>query len=492
MEQSSDSRPNNSTYSVALIILAMILFWQVLGHDFFIFDDAMHIYEHPQVKSFSLKALFALWKESLIAMTYTFWGIISYFFGTQNATPFHFTSILLHGLNSILCFQFIKIVLNTYYKKEVKNLNEISFWATLFFLVHPLKVETIAWASSLKDLLSSFFALSALLLFFKSRYKDIFIYDFLFIAFTCLGIFSKQNIVILPCLFVFFDLTLFKYSLLESIRKNIIVVIMGLIVGFYHIDIIAESFKFSSANLSGRFLLALESIKHYLIKFIIPYPLSFDYGKTIENFILNWESSSFFRLGPLFTLILIFSLALSFIKGKRKYFFIGLMTFLILILPTLGIITFPFQNFSTVADRFFYLPSIGFSLIIAFLFVDFKIHQNKALLGLSTIFLIIFMGITLYQIKVWEKPEKILGKTLDINPQSYPLHISYATLMKNKGDFKSAAIHYSKALNLRPNMIEPRQGLESALIKIGRYDLVEKLKIKNFINDLKRELGKAP
>src|SRR5210317_1712317 len=140
MEYNPHRRLYNSTYSIALFIFGIILFWEVLGHNFFIFDDSAHIFENPLISSFSLKSLISLWKNSFIAMTYSLWGTISYFFGSKNTMAFHAVNIFFHCINSVLCFYLIKRVLEVYYGKNIQYLQEISFFSALIFLVHPLKV----------------------------------------------------------------------------------------------------------------------------------------------------------------------------------------------------------------------------------------------------------------------------------------------------------------------------------------------------------------
>ncbi|MDH5581262.1 MAG: hypothetical protein OEY33_05100, partial [Bdellovibrionales bacterium] len=144
-----------------------------------------------------------------------------------------------------------------------------------------------------------------------------------------------------------------------------------------------------------------------------------------------------------------------------------------------------------VADRFFYLPSLGFSLILAFLFVDYKLNENKKFLTAFTIYLFLCTALSLVQIGYWKEPKYIIAKNLQVTPDSYALNISYGTIMKNEENYRKAAYHYSVALRLKPEMEEPRANLEMLLKKINRPDLIEKLKIQNFILDIKKELSKA-
>src|SRR5208337_4422888 len=185
---------------VLLVIACLATYGRILGNDFVNYDDNRLITENNYVQTgFDAQSV----KWALANASLEYWHPLTWLsimlewrlFGT-NASFYHLISLLLHLGAALFLFLFLN--------KATKRLWPSAFVAALFAL-HPLRVESVAWASELKDVLSMFFGMATLYAYAryveKSRLSKYFI---CFILFT-LSIMSKPTLVTLPCVLLLLD-----------------------------------------------------------------------------------------------------------------------------------------------------------------------------------------------------------------------------------------------------------------------------------------------
>src|SRR5271157_1583026 len=183
-----------------LIIASFIAFGRILGNDFVNFDDNVYITENNHIHS-GLNSATIKWAFSAVVSSN--WHpltwlshILDWSLFKDHAGGHHLISLLLHIASVILLFIFLN--------RTTKSLWPSAFVAALFAL-HPLRVESVAWAAERKDVLSMFFGMATLYAYAryveKSRISKYFI---CFILFT-LSIMSKPTLVTLPCVMLLLD-----------------------------------------------------------------------------------------------------------------------------------------------------------------------------------------------------------------------------------------------------------------------------------------------
>src|SRR5271157_4729935 len=185
---------------VLLVIACLATYGRILGNDFVNYDDDRLITENNYVQT-GFDAQSVKWAFTNASLEY--WHPLTWLsimlewrlFGT-NASFYHLVSLLLH-IGAVL---FLFLFLN----KATKRLWPSAFVAALFAL-HPLRVESVAWVSEHKDVLSMFFGMATLYAYAqyveKSRISKYFICLILF----TLSIMSKPTLLTLPCVLLLLD-----------------------------------------------------------------------------------------------------------------------------------------------------------------------------------------------------------------------------------------------------------------------------------------------
>ncbi|RLC08223.1 MAG: hypothetical protein DRI57_24435, partial [Deltaproteobacteria bacterium] len=183
-----------------LVVATFVPYWQMGTHDFIVFDDNLYVSENPHVKAgLTLKSITWAFTAGHAAnwhpLTWLSHMLDSQIYGI-NPGNHHLSNLLFHMANTLLWFLILKQMTGALWKS--------AFVAALFAL-HPLHVESVAWLSERKDVLSTFFWILTLWAYVRyvrspkmSRY-------FLVCLFLSLGLMSKPMLVTLPCVLILLD-----------------------------------------------------------------------------------------------------------------------------------------------------------------------------------------------------------------------------------------------------------------------------------------------
>lgn len=286
-----------------------------------------------------------------------------YSIGGFNTVLFHATSILLHGINACLVYCLTYKLLNDLSRFTELNILLTSFLMSVFFIVHPLQVESVAWISASKILLSSLFYLAACLVFVrflanKEKWHEYLLSYILFV----LGLLSKEQTVVLPLMLVLFchwyGLKIMDRKVCKWLFPFVITsVAFGLIFIFVTRSDAATG-NSTSFTMVQRVVFACYAVAEYICKAVVPYNLHFKYFYPLQSdgTVPYWLFSY-----PLLIASAIVCLYPS-VRSNRSIRY-GLSIFLVHIFLVLGII--PMGRQHVVADRYMYLPIIGIGYIWA-------------------------------------------------------------------------------------------------------------------------------
>lgn len=394
---------------------------------------------------------------------YRLWGL--------NPVAYHGTNIVLHFLNAILFYLLLRLL-------GVPGAAAAAF----IFALHPVCVESVAWISERKNVLSTFFYLASALAFLRARrlrilrakHRRVLIYlsSLLLFAFALL---SKTVTFSLP----FALLILIWWKDGKWRRKDLIevlpMVMMGAatagftiwmerhVVGVTNIDL--------GLSIPGRFALAGKVIFFYAAKILVPVHLSFIYPR--------WN------IGGNPGRLLLYPTALIVLSGllwqSRKH--IGrapiavLGLFGLTLFPALGFIdVFP-MRYSFVADHFQYLalfaPIAFLSAGSATLFKRppfQKLHPGVPHIIVGA--LVVALGVSTFsQAEKYESPEKLWRATLKTNPSAWLAHNNLGTILFKQGQLKEAREHFEEALRLHPEAVEALVSLGYCHARDGDLDL---------------------
>jgi len=447
-------------HSLIIFITTLIIFIPTFNADFVTWDDSSHVFENPYIHSLSLENIKAIFVSSDVQRMYMPLTVLSY------AIDYHFVKLkpaLYHLVNVAVHLAVLMLIYLLVLR--LSSSSAVAFWSTLIFAIHPMHVEPVAWVTGRKDLLNAAFFLLALHAYWSYLEKGRVIN--LCWVFLCgiLSMLAKPTALGLPFVLFLFDwCRQRKFSLKSLLEKGIL--LMSLV------PIAWLTFKgnmeivFAHSSLFKSILLALWSGTFYLKKFFFPLVLSPIYAlpKPIGLFQIDYL---------LAVLICGFSLFIVFKFRKQKWV---LFAFLYFFLSLFFLIRFN-ENLATslVADRYMYLPSLGFCILLgsainqyfgrrlkapAF-FDQAKVEQqhNQCImsrrvwrLGLfSNVIVLMLLGAKAHLMsRVWQNSFSLWNFVIKELPDDPKGYASRGLLYRREGKQSLALEDFNKAIALDP------------------------------------------
>jgi protein O-mannosyl-transferase len=286
------SRTDNWSAAAVLLFSIALAFSPVLVANYLGLDDTTHITNNPGLQRLSGRGLMNFWMASYfslyIPVTYSFWWLLAAFarlFGplVQTAWLFHAANWVLHGVNAWLVFLIIRTLLLLRQEKPfptfTEHVSSISLIAALFFGLHPVQVETVAWISECKGELSTALVLLGVWNYYNRPAKYL----------TCLAfvlaMLSKPAAIIAPGILFLFDRVLLRRSLKSSIVTPSLTLL--LLLPFVAITKRLQPDIDFSPTFIQRGYIASDALVFYLSKLFAPVSLALDYGRSPESVLLT-------------------------------------------------------------------------------------------------------------------------------------------------------------------------------------------------------------
>ena len=384
----------NLVLTVALIVTA-IVYYKFLFFGHISWDDPEMVFKNKFVKEFNVKGIFTNHFVGNYIPVTMFTHSIAWLLFENNDGGHHFVNLLFHLINGILVYKVGKRI----FKNDL-----IANVGAIIFLLHPMQVESVGWISELKNVLSTTFFLAGVLSYlnFTERSKKI-DYVLCFVYFL-LGTLSKSSVVVFPIVLICLDILIQKKISIKFLINKIPFLILSIIIGIININTqMADQF----INLSHEFPFyqrigfAGFALLKYLILFLAPVNLSVIYPYPEIN-------TAVFVVGY-FGLLIIVALLIWFVKQK-KYQTLAILLFII----TNLILVLQFIPFGEVlyADRYAYIPLIGFAWLIGLILSNLKLPVSI----LSFVFIGIFSVFSYSRTQDWKSA---LNLYEDIN-KKYP------------------------------------------------------------------------
>jgi protein O-mannosyl-transferase len=430
--------------AILLLIIAS-LFYKSLNNPFSFVDDSFYIKDNPFIKQLSLKAIYTVFStfyfsnyHPITTLTYT----LEYHFCQLNPFIYHFSNLVIHIANVLLVFWFVKKLTKKYF---------LSIFIAFFWGIHPMHVESVVWVSERKDLLYTFFYLFSLITYLsflqKRKFKYILI-CFLFFAFSCL---SKSAAITLPLILIILRYYVTKEK--GKFRNYLHVIpflIISILFGILALVSQGESGTIKDItqvfSITDRVFIFTHTLLFYIINFFFPYDLSIFHYYPLKT-------QGFFHIGVYASLIIIIAILyfLLFKTGKLKnQLFFGAFFFLFTILLTLQIIP---VGTSYVADRYSYLPYLGFLFMIGYLFIYLK-SRFKIMKSAVPFFILIwgigFSTLAYSRVILWSDNIKLIKDMIKKHPSSYEAYQLMGNVYKNEGLYAEALSNYNKSISLYP------------------------------------------
>lgn len=488
---------------LALVAALLLAYGRVVRNGFVNYDDLVYVVTNDHVH------LGLSWDNIRWAFFTTFfcnWHPLTwlsymadYQFYGLNPAGFHLTSLFFHVANTLLVFLFLRETTGRFW--------ESAMVAALFGL-HPLHVESVAWVSERKDVLSGFFGMLTLLAYYRYSLRPCLRTYLVVITFFALGLMSKAMLVTFPFLLLLLDywpLARFNSSWLQSCPDS-----SSLMQHSFQMPL-RSTLSLIIEKLPLLAMSALCSVLTYRAQFRFNAVVSFE-ALPLRNRICNIASSylqylektfwpenlaafyPYFRNEPAIwkvltpVLIILALTGLVVWQARRMPFFLtGWFWFLGTLVPVIGIVQVGSQ---AMADRYTYIPSIGILIPVVWGWTSLlsKAPNRKALSIITASLMLAILGVlTWKQTGVWRDTQSLFGHAVLATSNNYMAHAYLGGALVGSGQLDQAEEECNKALKIMPTNVDAINTLGTILAKrdkneeaIHRFDEVLKLSPRNF------------
>ena len=446
---------------LGLAVMTLGIYAQVIGHQFITLDDPTYIRENPMVnRGVTLAGLAWAFTTFHVAnwhpLTWISHMIDCQLFGT-NAGRHLLVNALIHAANTLLIFYFL---LRTTHARWPSAL------VAALFALHPLHVESVAWASERKDTLCTFFGLLSLIAYVRyAEARSISRYAWVAIT-LALGLLAKPMLVTWPFVMLLLDYwplrrlqRLDARDQLSVLRKFVVekLPLFALVAVSIIITFLAQSHggavrTFAAAPVGFRLSNGVLSYAKYTLLMFWPNNLAVYYPLPPTG-IPTWQV-----IGAAFLLIGITALCL-FQRRNRPYLIVGWLWFLGTLVPVIGFVQVGGQ---TMADRYFYIPSIGLFIALVFGLADLAKSWRIApalSTGIAAGVLLILAILTNAQIQRWRDSFTLFEHTLAVTPPNLHIEHNLGLALGGSGRYDEAAAHFEKALQIDRNFYDGLVGM---------------------------------
>ena len=463
---------------IILIILGLlgatsVVYLRIFSAGFVGFDDDIHVYANPFLHPPTLHNVARLWQQSYeqlyVPLAYTIIATIASFAQvpahaeisighTISFDPiiFHFVGVAFHAANVVLCFVLVQ---------QLTRRRAVALLTSLLFALHPLQLESVAWISEIRGLSSSLFALLALNALVLSRrasfeasarLRTLLAASALFA--TC-AMLCKPAAAVLPIVALAIDRIVFGTSWRQAMVAPVIWA-----VGIAPFALITSSIQ-AVATSGGslwwqRPFIAGDALTFYLLKTFVPIDLCVDYGRT-PRFVMSHAWSYLAWAVPVGLLVLSYRN-----RQRRPITWLGTLMFMTFLLPTLGIVPFSFQAYSTVADRYVYLALIGLGLVVADA-VDY-LRPRKIVLGAISVALAVLAALSFNQSRYWTNSSAFFQHTIEVNPDAAFAYHNRGRAEQANGEYAAALADYQACLRHSPTLLKAYTNLAQVYLELDQ------------------------
>lgn len=403
---------------IIILIVTFVSYYPALDNELTNWDDKQYVVENPHLKSFSGETIKAIFSEKSYMGNYHPLTMLSlnvdYAIGGEledgsiNPYPFHLINIILHLIVTLLVFQFA-------YKLSGRIL--VAFIAALLFGTHTLHVESVAWVSERKDVLYSIFfvgGLSAYLNYVDTKKTRHYIAALILFI---LSLLSKGQAVSLAVTLVAIDYFRDrKYFSVRILVEKIPFLLLALGFGIFAVmaqgegDAIADEEQY---ELHKRIGFAAYAYMQYLLKLMLPLDLTAMYPYPD---IVTKKIPPHYYLGLIPAAISIWAIFKTYKTNKAVTFSIAFFIINIFLL-----LQFIPVGSAVHADRYAYIPSIGFYLLIGFgaqYFVEIKPKKQSVLYGIIGMYALVLAALTFQRCDIWQDSMSLWNDTIKKQPKA--------------------------------------------------------------------------
>ena len=449
--------------ALALLVAAVtfVAFIPALSADFVSWDDERNFLTNPHFRGLGLEQLRWMWTTTLLGhyvpitwMTlgadFTLWGM--------SPRGYHFTNLLFHVVNAVLVF---------YLARRILGHDVAAAFTALVFSIHPLRVESVAWVTERRDVVSLFFCLLTVITYLRATTGETLKrgpYALAILCFTA-ALLSKGTSVSVPA--VLLILNFFPLRRVgpgswwtPSARRAYAEVMPFMIpaAGFVVLSIVALHPP-DQLPLTGKIAVSAYSLMFYLVKTVMPARLSALYSMPVT---VDPLASRFL---PGYLVAVVYAVAIIVTLRRRPGFAAALLAFGAITLPMLGIV----QNGPQIAaDRYTYHAGPALAMLFGGAIITLERRRKYGSLAALGMTLIVVLGaLTWRQAGFWKNSERLWARVLDVEPDSPLGNSAWANLLFKQNRVDEAIEYSLRTVRAAPAYAEGHNDLGVGLARKG-------------------------
>jgi tetratricopeptide (TPR) repeat protein len=489
-----DTSPSRRDLYICLVLalVTLALYWPVTGFDFTNYDDPVYILENTHVQSgFTgeniIWAFTSGYASNWHPLTWLSHMLDFQLYGLKPGGH-HFSSLLFHVANTLLLFGLLRRMTGAVWRS--------AFVAALFAL-HPMHIESVAWVSERKDVLSTFFGLLTLWAWWSyTRTSSRRTYALALLLFAC-ALMSKPMLVTLPILMLLLDYWPFRRLMPGKppreywplVREKL--PFFALTIASCVVTIFAQQaggavdkerpFEIRAAN-------ALVACIRYIAKILWPTNMAVIYPH--PEHLPIWQVAG---AGFLLAAITLLTLRAA---SRRPFLAVGWLWFLISLVPVIGLVH---VGATAMADRYTYLPAIGLFVMATWEISELLAGWSRGRLVLASAAGLLLVGCFLVssrQLQYWRNGVTLFSHTLQVTADNAIAHFNLGAALDLAGNHEAARYEYDEALRYTTDYVPMLVGMSSYFERQGKYDraiscLKEALSVRPDYDQAHYDLGLA-
>jgi Flp pilus assembly protein TadD len=424
--------------SLALALLTVGVFAEVRSFSFTNWDDDAYVTANPfVVRGLTLEGATKAFTTEVAGnwhpLTMLSHMVDVSVFGLSPGAH-HLVNLGLHVLNCVLLLYLLQLITGSLV---------LSWIAAAAFAWHPLHVESVAWVSQRKDLLSTAFLLASAISYYRyteggSRWT----YSIVVVLYAFSAM-SKPMVVTFPIILLLLDFWPLRRLTAQAVYEKLPLLLIAIGIGAVTLNTQGEAIAdLSTLTASDRATTVLFSYTGYVQKFLAPVGLSAFYPMRPHGWLAV--------LGAVAVMVAIVSLIIACVS-RRPYVSVGLGWFLIALSPVSGIIQTGEQ---AIADRYMYVGLVGLTIAAVWAGADLArtgTFQRRVMMVLCAIVLGGWAGLAKQQTTTWKDSEALWRHALRVSSPNYRAETKLAEALRDKGALDEALAHYYKAIDLLPD-----------------------------------------
>jgi protein O-mannosyl-transferase len=463
----------NFVFSLALVLLTILAYYPVRNNNSFInFDDNQYIIRNSQIKSgFTVETL----KWAFTSYDAANWHPLTWLshaldyqmFG-MNPVGHHFMSVLFHAVNAVLLFLLLQALGG-------------SAWTSLLlaalFAVHPLNVESVAWAAERKNVLSMFFFLLAVLAY-CSYVRRPSVWRYLGVGgLFALALMSKPQVITLPFVLLLLDYWPLRRTKTVTLSPDNIAVTP---ISRSWLSLVSEKIPLFVLSAASAIVTLYAQRSGHAVRTVIEYSFASRVENAVVSYLLYVRDVFFPRhLAPIYphpaalmstwkfllasSALIALSVSAVVMRKRAPYLLFGWLWFVGNLVPMIGLVQVGEQ---ARADRYMYIAMIGLLVAavwgISELCDRFNIPSTWRA-SLSVLALVALSIATYHQVTLWRTSEGLWNYTLSVTQDNFTAEDNLAQELAVQGRTEEALVHFHHILSMH-------NWRASDLIAFGLYE----------------------